>query len=103
MWKPHYQEDITAKDMASLCAVSYSYFSRFFKRAMQKTFREYVNVVRISEAEKLLLNTNLNITEIALEVGFSSSSYFIEQFKQIKSISPKRFRQRLLSTTSQGP
>ncbi len=96
----HYQEDITAKDMASLCAVSYSYFSRFFKRAMQKTFREYLNFVRISEAEKLLLNTDLNITEIAMEVGFSSSSYFIEQFKQLKSISPKRFRQRLLVTGS---
>ncbi|MFR2464209.1 MAG: helix-turn-helix transcriptional regulator [Clostridia bacterium] len=67
---------------------------------MQKTFREYLNFVRISEAEKLLLNTDLNITEIAMEVGFSSSSYFIEQFKQLKSISPKRFRQRLLVTGS---
>lgn len=98
----HYKEDITAEDMASLCNVSYSYFSRLFRSTMQKTFREYLNYVRISQAEKLLLNTELNITEIAMEVGFSTSSYFIEQFRHFKSVSPRRFRQRLLACGPQG-
>lgn len=92
----HYREEITAEDMAKLCNVSYSYFSRLFGRTMRKNFREYLNYVRVSQAEKLLLNTELNITEIALEVGFSTSSYFIQQFRHFKSVSPGRFRQRLL-------
>lgn len=93
--KAHYREDITAQAMAELCNVSYSYFSRLFRGAMQKTFREYLNYVRISEAEKLLLNTDLSVTEIALEVGFSTSSYFIEQFRYFKSIPPGQFRKQL--------
>lgn len=93
--KTHYREDITAQAMAGLCNVSDSYFSRLFRGAMQKTFREYLNYVRISEAEKLLLNTDLSITEIALEVGFSTSSYFIEQFRHFKSVPPGQFRKRL--------
>lgn len=88
----HFRENITVEDMAALCGMSYSYFSRLFKRVMRRNFREYLNFVRISEAEKLLSTTGLNITEIALESGFSSSAYFIQQFKRFKNMSPKRYR-----------
>lgn len=87
-----YQEDITAREMANYCNMSYSYFSRMFKRIMKKSFKEYLNYVRISNAEKLLINTNDTITEIALETGFTTSSYFISQFKALKNISPKQYR-----------
>lgn len=93
----HYSEDISVKDMARMCNVSYSYFSRFFKKVMQKTFVEYLNYVRITEAKRLLLTTKLNITEVALNVGFSGSSYFIEQFKRYNSQSPKQFKLSTLS------
>lgn len=92
----HYSESITAEDAAGICSMSYSYFSRFFKRVMKKSFSEYVNFVRISEAEKLLVSTDLNITEIAMQTGFSTSSYFIYQFKKMKSVSPKQFRNRFV-------
>lgn len=88
----HYPEDITARDMAKYCNMSYSYFSRSFKRIMKKSFKEYLNFVRISKAEKLLISTDRNITEIALETGFTTSSYFISQFKELKEMSPKQYR-----------
>lgn len=88
----NYKYDITAESAAKICNMSYSYFSRFFKTVMKKTFNEYLNFIRIVEAEKLLLTTNLNITEIAHETGFSTSSYFIQQFKRHKKISPKQFK-----------
>lgn len=91
----HYHNQVSVLDAAELSNMSYHYFSRKFKRIMKKSFSEYLNFVRISEAEKLLMTTDLNITEIALEVGFSTSSYFIQQFKMYKSISPKRFRSNL--------
>ncbi len=87
-----YNEDITAREMAKYCNMSYSYFSRMFKRVMKKSFKEYLNYVRISKAEKLLISTNNTITEIALETGFTTSSYFISQFKAHKNISPKQYR-----------
>jgi len=92
----NYYNDITSLDMASICNLSYSYFSRAFKKIMKKNFKEYLNYIRISKAEKLLSTSELNITEIALAVGFSTSSYFIQQFKQYKGISPKQFKNKYM-------
>ncbi len=88
----NYQNDITALEMAQHCNLSYSYFSRLFTRIMKRSFREYLNYVRITKAERLLTSTDLNITEIAMQVGFSTSSYFIQQFKLYKDISPKQYQ-----------
>lgn len=88
----NYQNDITALEMADLCNLSYSYFSRLFTRVMKINFREYLNYVRITKSERLLISTDHNITEIALQVGFSSSSYFIQQFKLYKDITPKQYQ-----------
>ncbi|MDF2590130.1 MAG: AraC family transcriptional regulator [Anaerocolumna sp.] len=92
----NYQNEITSLDMANLCNLSYSYFSRAFKKVMKKNFKEYLNYVRISKAEKFLTTSDLNITEVAMKVGFSSSSYFIQQFKQYKELSPKQFQNKYL-------
>ncbi len=88
----NYQNEITALNMAQLCNLSYSYFSRLFTGIMKRSFREYLNYVRVTKAERLLTNTELNITEIAMQVGFSTSSYFIQQFKHFKDISPKQYQ-----------
>lgn len=92
----NYQYDITTEEAARMCNMSYSYFSRQFKAVMRKTFTEYLNYIRVTEAEKLLLTTDMNITQIALNIGFSDVNYFIRQFKHFKNISPKRFRKRIL-------
>lgn len=92
----HCSEDISAEDMAQRCHLSYSYFSRIFNRVMHRSFKDYLNYVRISKAEKLLSTSDLNVTEIALSVGFSTSSYFIRQFRVYKGISPRQFRKKYL-------
>ncbi|MBU3113283.1 AraC family transcriptional regulator [Clostridium lacusfryxellense] len=88
----NYMSDISTESVASKFNMSYSYFSRFFKASVGKAFSKYLNYVRITEAEKLLLCTNLNITEIAMEIGYTTSSYFIQQFKHYKNLSPKQFK-----------
>lgn len=92
----HYNEEIKAADMADLCNMSYSYFSRTFNQQMNMSFNEYVNHIRIMEAEKLLVSTAMNITEISVAVGFSTTSYFIKLFKSCKGISPKQFRKEFI-------
>ncbi len=89
----HYEETISVADMAERFNMSYSYFSRYFKNMMNRNFSDYVNLVRVTKAEYLLASTNDSITTIATSVGFSTTSYFIEQFKHFKNITPKKFRQ----------
>jgi AraC family transcriptional regulator, melibiose operon regulatory protein len=95
-----YRQPLTAKHVAERCNMSYSYFSRFFKSVMGKSFTAYLNYVRIKEAEKQLLLTDRTITEIAMDTGFSSASYFISRFRQQKKISPGQYRQQLRSAQS---
>jgi AraC-like DNA-binding protein/mannose-6-phosphate isomerase-like protein (cupin superfamily) len=91
----HFREEISINILSEICNMSYSYFSRQFKKIMGKTFKEYLNFIRINEAEKLLLTTNKNITDIAMESGFTNSSYFIKQFRIYKGISPKQYRKNI--------
>jgi len=91
----NFHESISTKKAAQLCNMSASYFCRFFKEVMGKTFTEYLNYIRVTEAEKLLLTTDMNITQIAYNTGFSNSSYFIKQFKHYNDMSPKQYKKRL--------
>lgn len=88
----NYSKDLTAEEMAEIAGMSYSYFSRFFKNTMGHTFSEYLNSVRIRAAERLLLETDIPIADIAAAVGFSNTSYFIVQFKRQLHITPKKYR-----------
>ncbi|QEH68104.1 AraC family transcriptional regulator [Cellulosilyticum sp. ST5] len=88
----HYDEEIKAAELANLCNMSYSYFSRTFNEYLGMNLSEYINRIRITEAEKLLISTTLNITEVAHTVGFSTTSYFIKLFQLYKNTSPKQFR-----------
>lgn len=88
----HYREDITLPHLAALCRMSEGYFCRQFKQATGSTFVEYLNYVRIYNAEKLLTKTNLSILEIAMEVGFSSVSYFNRMFRRFKNCTPNSYR-----------
>lgn len=87
---------VTCEDAANYCNLSYSYFCRSFKRKMNMSFSDYINHLRVSEAQKLLITTDLDMSGIAERTGFSTSSYFIEQFRKRKGISPKHFRLNMM-------
>lgn len=93
----NYHQPIYLAEMAEICNMNDSYFSRYFKKLTGKTFVEYVNYIRLTEAEKLLLTTDLNITQIAFATGFSSASYFIKIYKKHRGTSPNKMKNQLLS------
>ena len=84
--------DISERDVADVCGISPVAVSRLFARTMKCSFPDYVCGVRLREAEKLLLTTDLSVTDIALQVGFSTPAYFIAKFRQAKGTTPYRFR-----------
>ncbi len=88
----HFAEPLEVSQMAELCNVSYSYFSHQFRQSVGSTFNEYLNARRIAEAEKLLCTTDLNVSEISLQVGYADPAYFIQKFRKQKGVSPRKFR-----------
>ena len=86
------REAVTLDDISSFCHYSKSYISHLFKAKNGKNINEYVNSLRIAQAEEMLKKTDLSIKEIAYTVGFSDSNYFTNVFKKEKNISPKKYR-----------
>jgi len=84
----HFTEPITAESVAERMNLSYSYFSRSFKKMTGKTFKEYLNITRTNRAEQLLSETDKSITDIALECGYNNVSHFIATYKRLKSKTP---------------
>ena len=88
----NYTSPITLTDMAAAAEMSPKHFCYFFKEMTNKTPVEYLNFYRIEKSAKMLLNTALSVTDIAFSCGFNDLSYFIKIFKQIKGITPAKFR-----------
>ena len=91
----HLYESWSAEDAAAFTHLSYSYFSRTFKRAFGISFSAYVEALRLREAEKLLLTTSRTVSDIACALGFNSASYFTERFRLRYGAPPHKFREKL--------
>ncbi|MBQ4110437.1 MAG: helix-turn-helix transcriptional regulator [Clostridia bacterium] len=90
--KLHFQEDPPVQKAAEICYLSTNYFSSMFRKYMGKTYSEYLTELKLDYAKKLLLTTDLSITDICFSSGFSSVSNFLKAFKQKINISPNKFR-----------
>jgi AraC-like DNA-binding protein len=62
------------------------------------TFIDYINSMRIYHAEQLLIKTQISITEISFQVGFSSTAYFIKVFKRYNFCTPSNYRKMFLAS-----
>ena len=90
--REHCTEDMTLDDVAGLVGFSKYHFTRLFKDFTGCSFYKYLNRKRIAHAERLLIDPEISITEVALQSGFSSLSAFIRMFKIIKDCTPTEFR-----------
>jgi len=95
----NYNKDLTLDVISSHFGLNPSYFSRMFKKAVGSVYTEYLNFVRICKAEKLLKETDMGILDVALEVGFSSVSYFNRVFKRVRNCTPTTYKNAMKPTT----
>ncbi|MGB4657762.1 MAG: helix-turn-helix domain-containing protein [Mobilitalea sp.] len=85
-------DSLTLDGISSLAGFSKFHFSRLFKEFSNVSFYKYLNLRRIAYAEKLLIDPNINITEVAFRSGFNNISAFIRMFRIVKNCTPTEFR-----------
>lgn len=97
----NFNQDICLDDVAKLAGLTKAAFCRHFKKVTGKTFFTYIKEYRIGRSCKLLMETNLNVTEISYRCGFNTISNFNKQFKTIMETNPSTYR-KLFSTAQQA-
>lgn len=88
----HYAEKIMLDDIAKAGQLSRSECCRYFKRMLNKTPLNYVTDYRIQKSLLLLQQPDSNVTDVAYQVGFNSTSYFIDKFRKSVNMTPLAYK-----------
>lgn len=90
----HLHEDLVLSDLASEMYVSASTLSRIFRKKTGVYFADYVMRLRIRNAVSLMRSSDQNLTQIAMNCGFSSSAVFNRSFKKVTGMGPSEYRKK---------
>ena len=90
----HFQENITLEQIAKQFYISTSYLSRVFKKITGFHFREYLQLIRVKEAQRLLRETHEKVLTIAEKTGFEHVAHFNTTFKKVTGMTPLRYRKQ---------
>lgn len=88
----HYKQNITLDDISESLYISKSRISHIFSEKLNMSFRSYINVLRLNDAEQELISTDKSVTEIALTTGFENVRTFDRAFFKHYGMSPRDFR-----------
>ncbi|GIO87406.1 putative two-component response regulator [Paenibacillus faecis] len=89
----NFAQDITVKSMSHYVMMGENYVSTLFKKKTGHTLIHYLHQVRVNQAIRYLIETDLPVHEIGHRVGFMNDNYFIKIFKRLTSHTPSRYRQ----------
>lgn len=92
--KNHLSEEVNRTTMAKQFFLNPDYLARMFKKETGQSIGAYLQDRRLHEAKKLLLNSNTQVNEIALIVGYDNFSYFSHVFKSKTGMTPNEFRKQ---------
>lgn len=95
--KKNFNQKITLDILAEKFDVSKCEISRNFKKYVGASFVEYINTIRVAEAQSLITCTTSSFVDIAVTVGFESLSRFGKVFKQISSMTPREYKKHINS------
>lgn len=83
---------LTVKDVAGYIGLNPEYFTRLFKKETGHNIKDYILQCKFTIAKDLLTNSNLPISMVALELGYSNFSHFTQMFKRVEGLTPKEYR-----------
>lgn len=93
--KDHYAETLTLTQVAKTVSVNPVYLSSSFTKYCGKNFLEYITDYRIAKAKELLEFSNLQVQEVALQVGYNDVAYFSRIFRRETGATPSAFRSEI--------
>ena len=85
---------ILLKEFGEQFHLSEKYISRYFKEHFHITISQYVTYLRLEHAKQLLQDTDIPVTEVAMQSGYQNVSYFIRSFKKTYGVSPLKYRKK---------
>lgn len=88
----NYKEDLNAKSLSEILFLSPSYLSHEFKKTTGQSIGKYLEEVRLNQAERLLVKTDLKIAEIGWMVGYEDQNYFTKVFRKKYEKTPSEYR-----------
>lgn len=88
----HYREPLTLKEIANHFSYTQNHLNKLFLSTFDTTIMKYLSKTRIDQVEKLLVCSDMSVTQICIECGFSSISTFFRIFKEYNKMSPKEYR-----------
>ena len=90
----NYSERLNLKGVAELFYYNCAYLGKSFKKHTGKNFHEYLDMLRVDAAKKLLLTTDMKVYEISTAIGYTNTDYFHSKFKKYARESPLVFRKK---------
>jgi len=90
-----YTRPIKLEEVAAIAYMSPSAFCRYFKQHTRKTYLDFLNEYRISQACRLLMETDMAVSEVCYESGFNNLSNFNRKFKAVMGVTPKGYAKSL--------
>jgi len=90
----HYKQSLDRKDIAEAAGFEPDTFNNEFEKYTGKEFYEYLNELRIGEACRLLVESNLPVARISIETGFDNVRTFNRAFKNVTGLNPDEYRDR---------
>lgn len=93
----HYNEDLNLKSIAARYYMSPVYLGQLFKKAYGIYFNDFLLHIRIHNAKRLLRQTEMRVYEVAQQVGFDNSDYFVSKFEKVEGRTPTTYRNELLA------
>lgn len=88
----HLGDNLSLQSICEAINLKHCYLCDLFRREVHMTFSEYVLQQRIGLAKKLLRNTNLSMSFIAMRCGFNTASYFCTCFKKVEGVTPSSIK-----------
>jgi transcriptional regulator GlxA family with amidase domain len=88
----NYDRRVTMGEISKIFRYNPDYLTTTFRKYAGISLMKYINMVRIANAKRLLLNTAAGIKEIAWQTGFEDEKSFMKRFKQFEGITPSTYR-----------